>query len=226
MKLTLEPRKTTWVSFLDSTAQLKMEWKCRAEYRAHNVRDTLTWQTFTRYTFTGLKAEHAMPSSQLIMMEQGIPLAITQSVVSAVKDRFQSELIQDPFVVITDKLASLKKKDMIEKRLAKGLVERSWVEVIERSLRVENRTGKPLTLALTVVDHAAEEVEFVSSEPAPALVQKPEVTFEVRLAPDQEQTVRVTLTLGRHESIRTPISHTKDSDLARANEEQEDQQAD
>src|SRR5262245_14054429 len=109
MKLTLEPRKTTWVPFLDSTAQLRLEWRCRVEYRRHNVRDASHWKVRTRYTFSGLACEHPIPSSQLIIMEQGIPLAITQTVVSAVRDRFQSEETDDPFVVVSDKLAGLKK---------------------------------------------------------------------------------------------------------------------
>lgn len=205
MKLTLEPRKTTWVPFIDSTAQLKVLWRCRVEYRPHNVRDTLTWTVRTRYVISGLRCDHSIPSSQLILMEQGIPLAITQTVVSAVKDRFQSEEMDDPFVVIIDKLAGLKKSEPSEKRLSKGLLERSWVDTIERSLRIENKTGKVVSLVLTVVDYPAEELEFVSSAPEPARSAPPEYTFDLELPVDQEISLKVLLKQARKETIHVPI---------------------
>lgn len=205
MKLTLEPRKTTWVPFVDSVAQLKVLWRCRVEYRPHNARDTLTWAVRTRYVLSGLRCDHSIPSSQLILMEQGIPLAITQTVASAVKDRFQSEEMDDPFVVIIDKLAGLKKSEPRENRLGKGLLERSWVETIERSLRIENKTGKPVSLSITVVDHPAEELEFASATPEPNRSAPPEYTFDLELAVDQEFTLKVALKQARKETIRVPV---------------------
>lgn len=205
MKLTLEPRKTTWVPFIDSTAQLKVLWRCCVEYRPLNVRDTLTWTVRTRHVISGLRCDHSIPSSQLILMEQGILLAITQTVASAVKDRFQPEEMDDPFVVILDKLAGLKKSEPSEKRLCEGLLERSWVDTIERSLRIENKTGKVVSLVLTVVDHPAEELEFVSSTPEPARSAPPGYTFDLELPIDQEISLKVTLKQARKETIHVPI---------------------
>ena len=91
MKITLEPRKTTWVPFVNSKAKLNREWRCRIQYGPSNVRGTTTRTVHTRYTFSALSCNYPLPSSQLIIMEQGVPLVITQTVVSAVKDRFQSE---------------------------------------------------------------------------------------------------------------------------------------
>jgi hypothetical protein len=204
MKLTLEPRKTTWVPFLDSKAQLTAEWRSRVEYHGYNARDPLTWKTRTRYTFSGLAGPTAIPSSQLIIMENGIPLTVAQTVVSAVKDRFQSEEVDDPFVVITDRLARLDKSEPKEKQLAKGLFERTWTETIERSLRIENRTGKVLKLALTVVDDPAEELTFVSAEPAAVRRAPPEYGFDIELAPDAEGTIKVVLAHKKSETIKAP----------------------
>jgi hypothetical protein len=222
VKLTIEPRKTTWVPFLDCNAQLKSEWRCRVEYRAYNVRDAATWRTRTRYTFSGLSGITSIPSSQLIIMEQGIPLTVTQTVVSAVKDRFQSEEVDDPFVVITDRVAGLKKSELVEKQLAKGLLERTWVETIERSLKVENKTGKLLQLALTVVDHPADELRFVAAEPMPLRSSPPEYSFDIALAPDQEGTLKVILTLDKRETIRTPRGEGQRYEEAQALQETEE----
>jgi hypothetical protein len=210
MKLTLEPRKTTWVPFLDSRAQLKIEWKSRAEYGTYNALSAdNTWPAKTRYTFTGLAGEHPIPSAQLVLMERGIPLAISQTVVSAVKDKFQSEELDDPFLVIRDKLAGLKRSDRQEKQVTKGLIERTWKETIERSVRIENRTGRKVTLSLTVVDRPAESLSFVSAEPAPSLARAPEYTFELELMPDEERSLKIVLSCERVESIRSRVEKPK-----------------
>lgn len=202
MKLTIEPRKTTWVKFLDSKAQLKIEWRCRVDYNAYNVKEALTWGTKSRYLFSSLSGVQAVPSAQLLLLEQGVPLAITQTVVSAVKDKFQSEEIDDPFVVVTDKLASLKKSERKERSLGKGLLERTWLENIERSISIENKTGKKVSLFLTLVDRPADDLSFVQSEPAPTRKASPEYVFELELAPDEEKLLKISLRLGRTESIR------------------------
>jgi hypothetical protein len=205
MKLTIEPRKTTWVSFVDSRAQLKVEWRMRAEYQSHNVRNPLTWPVKSRYTFSGIEGALALPSAQLILLEEGVPLAITQSVASAVKDRFQSEEVDDPFVAVTDRLASLRKSDLKQTKLAKGLIERTWTETIERSIHIENRTGKLVKLIFTLVDHPAEELEFVQADPAPERSTPPEYVFNLELAVDAIKLLKVTLRQRRSESIRTPV---------------------
>jgi hypothetical protein len=148
-------------------------------------------------------------------MENGIPLTVAQTVVSAVKDRFQSEEVDDPFVVITDRVARLDKSEPKEKQLAKGLFERTWTETLERSLRIENRTGKTLRLALTVVDDPADELTFVSAEPAPVRRAPPEYGFDVELAPDAEGTIKVVLAHKKSETIKAPRTDPSTPQAAR-----------
>ena len=121
----------------------------------------------------------------------------------------------DPFVVLTDRLAGVTRGDGQEHRPARGLLERSWVETIERSLRVENKTGKAVSLALTVVDHPAAELSFERSEPAPTTANAPEYRYDLAIAPDQELTVKIVLRAARKESIRLPAE--KVQVMSRAN---------
>lgn len=203
MKLTVEPRSTTWVPLIDCAAEVRIEWRCRAEYHAHNALDPISWGARTRYTFTGLAGVRGLPSSQLIVMEQGIPLAVAQTTASMAVDRLQTEEVDDPFVVVSDRVAAVAKERVVEKSLASGVLERTWTEVVERSLRVENRTGKLVRLALTVVDAPAESVGFVRAQPAPSHIATPEYGFALELPVDTEQTIQVVLQVQRRETIRS-----------------------
>ena len=205
MKITIEARKSTWVPFLDTKAQLEIKWRARATYRAHNIRSPHTWPVSSRYTFKNISAKDAIPTSQLIIMEDGVPLAITQTVVSGVKARLQTEDIEDPFVVITDNLANLTKSEPQQTKVAKGVIERTWTETIVRNVKIENKTGKKVSLQLKIVDHPADELVFESSTPDPSNKQPPEYNFELTLEPDAEQSLLLRFTLGRREKIEVPV---------------------
>ncbi len=209
MKISIEARRTTRVPFLDSQARLERSWKARAEYRTSNVHDELTWPVTTRYSFSGLECGFPIPSSQLIIMEDGVPLTTTATVVSALKDRFSSEAIDDPFVIISDKVAGLKKSDVTQRRLAKALIERSWREDIRRNIKLENKTGKAVQLELTVIDQPASELVFVEATPAPDRVQPPEVVFELALEPEAIVNVEILLRRDCRETIRAPIAQQR-----------------
>ena len=107
MKITLEPRKTTWVPFIDTDATLEIHWTARIEYTPHAAHQDASHAVDMRYSFSGMQGAQFIPSSQLIIKESGIPLTITESVVSPIKDRFKSERVADPFVEISDKVASI-----------------------------------------------------------------------------------------------------------------------
>ncbi len=205
MKITIEARKNTWVPFLDAKAKLKISWRARATYRAHNIRSAHTWPVSSRYTFEGISTKDSIPSSQLIMMEDGVPLAITQTVVSGVKGRLQTEDIEDPFVIITDNLANLSKSDLKRQRVAKGVIERTWTETIVRNLKIENKTGKKVSLKLTISDHPADDLVFEKSEPAPSAKAPPEYSFDIELEPDAERSLSLTFKLSCREKIEIPV---------------------
>lgn len=212
MKITLEARKTTWVPFIDSTAKLDVEWKSRAEYNAYAIRKEHTWTVQTRYTFSGLQTDAPIPTSQLVLMEQGVPIVITSSVVSAVKNRFQSEEIEDPFVVITDKLARVTRSEPQRRQLARGLIERSWTETIARLVKIENKTGKQVSLELTVVDKPADELTFHSSQPEPSVSRPPEYVYQLELDVDAIHTLHLTFELAKRESIQAPVTRRNRAD--------------
>ena len=54
MKITLEPRKTTWVPFIDSKAKLEIEWTAKIEYTSWSASQNSTHSVDMRYIFTGL----------------------------------------------------------------------------------------------------------------------------------------------------------------------------
>lgn len=216
MKISIDSRRSTWVPFIDTHADLTISWRSRAEYSMHNIFQAQRWTVHTRYLFSGLSTEHAIPSSQLIIKENGIPLTITQSVASALKDRFQSEEIEDPFVEITDKLADVSKTEEQQKELTPGLIELSWTETITRQLKLENKTGKKVLLAFTVVDNPAESLVFIRSEPSPESKEAPEYHFSIPLAIDEEKSMQVILQINRKKSIQAPVEKPKQQMRRRA----------
>ena len=204
MKITLEPRKTTWVPFIDSKARLTIHWTAKIEYTTYSAHLDTSHEVMMRYGFSGLEGAGFIPSSQVIIKENGIPLTITESVVSPVNDRFSSERVQDPFVEVTDKLASIKKSKVTSRQLSRRMIERSWSEKITRSIKIENKTGRQVSLALTVVDRPAEELVFVSSTPAPDRTEQPEYIYAVTLEPDAVQVIKVELKLKSVEKLELP----------------------
>ena len=215
MKITLEPRKTTWVPFIDSTAKLEIEWTAKINYTGWSAHQNTTHSVDMRYIFTKLDGAQFIPSSQLIIKEEGIPLAITETVVSPVKDRFRSEKISDPFVEVNDKLASIEKSKVKSKQLSKRMIERSWTETINRSIRIENKTGKQVLLNLMVVDNPAEELIFISSTPEPTKKEPPEYIYDVKLAPDAIVTIKIELKLKKLEKLELPPDKVKVSERRR-----------
>jgi hypothetical protein len=204
MKITLEPRKTTWVPFVDCNAKLEIEWTVRIAYNKAMARENTSHSAFMRYIFNDLEGAQFVPSSQLIIKENGIPLVITQSVASPVKDRFRSERIVDPFVEIGDRVAQIEKSEVATKQLSKGVVERSWTDTINRSIRMENKTGKEVLLKLTVLDRPAEELVFVSSTPKADSKEQPEYRYNVQLKSDEVKTIKIELKLKNVEKIESP----------------------
>jgi hypothetical protein len=222
MKITLEPRKTTWVPFIDSEAKLEIEWTAKIEYTSWSASQNSTHNVDMRYIFTNLDGAQFIPSSQLIIKEEGIPLAITETVVSPVKDRFRSERLSDPFIEINDRLASIEKSKVATKKLSKRMIERKWTETINRSIKIENKTGKNVLLKLTVVDQPAEELIFVTSTPEATKKEPPEYFYDVELARDAIQTIKIELTHKKLEKLELPPEHVKGEArrrLATANQE-------
>jgi len=73
-RISLEPRKTTWVRFIDQTATMDVERTCDVAYASHNVLSNMDHGVDMRYLFSGLKGDTSIPSSQLIIKERGISL--------------------------------------------------------------------------------------------------------------------------------------------------------
>ncbi len=195
--------------FIDSAAELSIEWTAKIEYTAWSVHQNSKYSANMRYIFTGLDGAQFIPSSQLIIKEEGIPLTITETVVSPVKDRFRSEQISDPFVEINDKLASVEKNKTRTRRLSKRMIERSWTETINRTIKIENKTGKKVTLELTTVDKPAEELRFVSSDPEPSDTEPPEYIYRVELEQEEVQNIKLELTLKKLEKLELPPEQVK-----------------
>lgn len=209
MKITLEPRKTTWVPFLDCKAKVEMEWTARIEYSEWSVRQNSTHPVNMRYVFHIPGGNKFIPSSQLVIKEQGVPLAITQTVVTPVKDRFKSEKMVDPFVEINDRVAGIEKTKVTSRQLSKRMIERSWTETIERAIKVENKTGKTVKLSLTLTDQPASELTFSGSTPSPFSKEPPEYLFNLEMQKEEIHTIRVTFKLNKVEKIELPPEQLK-----------------
>lgn len=202
MKITIESRKSTWVPFIESDAKLELSWRARCAYTQNNIYNEQTWPVKTRYSFSDFHSEHSIPSSQLIIMEDGIPTAITETVVSALKNRFQSEEIDDPFVEISDKVAKLERTAPQQRSISNMLYEESWSETITRILKIENKTGKKVQLSLTLLTNPAQSLSFVASKPAPQNEASPEYRFDVALDVDMQTSIEVQLRIDKKKTIQ------------------------
>ncbi len=224
MKITLEPGKTTWVPFIESNAKVKISWTCKIEYTAYSIYNNNMHTANLRYVFSDLKGAQFIPSSQLIIKEEGIPLSITETVASPVKNKFKSEKIDDPFIEINDKIATIEKSKVISRTLSKRMIERAWTEKINRSVKIENKTGKKVLLKLSIVDKPAEELIFTSSEPAPSSKEPPEYYFDIELNEDDIKVIKLELKFKKLEKLELPPDIMKGNEQDAALVEQ-DQQA-
>jgi len=209
MKITLEPGKTTWVPFIETNAKVKIEWTCKIEYTVYSIHKNNKHTANLRYVFSDLNGAQFIPSSQLIIKEEGIPLTITETVASPAKNKFKSEKTNDPFVEINDKIATIEKSRVISKALSKRMIERTWTEKISRSVKIENKTGKKVLLKLTIVDKPAEELIFTSSEPEPEAKEPPEYYFAIKLNEDEIKVIKLELKFRKLEKLELPPDSVK-----------------
>ena len=218
-KINLEPRKTTWVKFIDEKAKMKVERKCKVQYYRSNILSNLTHSIDMKYLFTNLKSGKCIPSSQLIIKEGGIPVSITQTVVSLSPDKFSSATTYDPFVEIEDKVAKVDKSKVKEKKLSKRLIERTWSETVKRVIRIENKTGKKILVELSVFENPADDILFSSSSPKPERSTPPERYWGIQLKKEQEKIITLTFSVQRKENIRLPPDKTIKGRIAYGNED-------
>lgn len=205
---TLEPRKTTWVKFIDEKAKMAVERKCKVHYYTSNILSNLTHTLDMKYNFTGLKSGKCIPSSQLIIKEGGIPVTITQTVVSLDPTKFASTTTEDPFVEISDNVASVDKGKVKEKKLSKRIIEREWEEEVTRVIKVENKTGKKINLDFAVFENPADGINFKSATPKPSKSAPPERGWIIELKKEQDKSISIKFVVKRKESIRLPPDKT------------------
>jgi len=217
-KINLEPRKTTWVKFIDEKAKMKVERKCKVQYYRSNILSNLTHGIDMKYLFTNLKSGKCIPSSQLIIKEGGIPVSITQTVVSLSPDKFSSATTYDPFVEIEDKVAKVVKSKVKEKKLSKRLIERTWSETVKRVIKIDNKTGKKILVELSVFENPADDILFTSSSPKPERSTPPERHWEINLKKEQEKVITLTFSVQRKENIRLPPDKTIKGRIAYQNQ--------
>jgi hypothetical protein len=172
-----------------------------------------------KYLFTNLKSGKCIPSSQLIIKEGGIPVSITQTVVSLSPDKFSSATTYDPFVEIEDKVAKVDKSKVKEKKLSKRLIERTWSETVKRVIKIENKTGKKILVELSVFENPADDILFTSSSPKPERSTPPERYWAIQLKKEQEKIITLTFSVQRKENIRLPPDKTIKGRIAYQNED-------
>ena len=208
-KITLEPRKTTWVNFIDEKAKMEIERTCKVYYYKSNILNNANHYVEMRYKFSGMKGNKMIPSSQLIIKENGIPVTITNTQVSLEPNKFSSTQTQDPFVEVTDNVANYKKSKVKEKKLSKRVIERTWEEDVTRVIKVSNKTGRNIVLELKVFENPAENVAFVSASPKPTETCAPERIWKLEFKKEQDRSLTLKFKVRRLESLRLPPDKTR-----------------
>ena len=221
-KVTLEPQKTTWVRFIDEKATMKVERHCKVYYFKDNILENTTQSVEMKYLFSGLKGGRCIPSSQLIIKEKGIPVTITQTAISMDPTKFTSMTTSDPFVEISDDVASVEKSKVKEKKLSRRVIEREWVETVTRVIKVKNKTGKKVALDLSVFENPADSILFESSNPKPNKTTPPERNWEIKMGKDEEKILSIKFKVRRIEQIRLPPDKSGGGNKAVLDEEYED----
>ena len=191
-KISLEPRKTTWVKFIDEKAKMVVERKCKVHYYKSNILTNLTHSIDMKYLFTGLKSGKCIPSSQLIIKEGGIPVSITQTVVSLSPEKFSSATTYEAFVEIEDNVAEVDKSKVKEKKLSRRLIERTWTETVKRVIKIENKTGKNIMVELSVFENPADDIVFVKANPKADKATPPERKWNIKMKKEGQKLITLT----------------------------------
>jgi hypothetical protein len=203
-KVTLEPQKTTWVKFIDEKATMKVERTSKVYYYKDSILLNTTQSVEMKYLFSGLKGGKCIPSSQLIIKEKGIPVTITQTAISMDPTKFSSMTTSDPFVEISDDVASVERSKIKEKKLSRRVIEREWEETVTRVIKFKNKTGKKVSLDISIFENPADGILFESSNPKPVKTTPPERKWEINMAKEDEKILSIKWNVKRKESIRLP----------------------
>jgi hypothetical protein len=204
MKITLEPRKETRVPFLRSPATMNMEHRIEIAYSTYSVKDNSTPTVNMRYMISGIRTDRTIPPSQLVILQQGVPVTVTHMAGSPAPGKLHSTWVDDPLVEVLDRVSRVEKKRTREKRLSSRVIERFTDEIVTRQVKIENKTGKALEMELTVQEDPASGITFVEAKPAPKSSQPPEHHWELSIPVEGVATVAITLEVKRVEKIELP----------------------
>ncbi|BBM86657.1 hypothetical protein [Candidatus Uabimicrobium amorphum] len=84
------------------------------------------------------------------------------------------------------------------------MIERTWVETIHRSIRIENKTSKKVQMRLTIIDNPAANINFIKSTPAASSQDATEYIFDVEMESDAIQTLKLTFQENKQEKLELP----------------------
>ncbi len=204
MRITLHPRKTTRVPFLKSTSKVRLEHRLQLEYLPGAVKENYQPTPDMRYLLSGLPPNEAVPPSELIVFQKGIPVTTTTTKGTPGTGKLESAWMTDPLVEISDKVAGVTKVRQDEKRLSARVIERYTEETVVRMLKVENRTGKRVSLRLLLLERPSDGIMFTSAEPKPNRSSPPEHEWDLDVPVEGAATVTITLATKLLEKIELP----------------------
>lgn len=218
MKITLQPRKTIRVPFLRSRSKVRLEHKLTVEYLPHSIKENEAPVPVMRYCLSDIQTKDAIPPSEMIVLQKGIPVMVTTTKGTPGTGKLESAWMSDPLLEVSDKVAGVKKLKQEEKRLSARVIERYVEETVVRALRISNKTGRPVNLLVQFQERPSDGIFFNSADPKPTKSAPPEHDWELQVPVEGEKVVTLNLTCKTLEKIELPpdrpAAHAREVDFA------------
>ncbi|MFX1519819.1 MAG: hypothetical protein ACFFCD_07855 [Promethearchaeota archaeon] len=192
MKASLPPLKKTRLPWFDELAQVEIEREVTIQYSINSVvQDSLFHNAQRRYVFR-FPQEREIPTSDVILMMQGMPFLITKTS-GSVGEKLQTVKLTDSTIVIEDRIAKRergKETVTVEDLPYPDKIQETRVreDIISRRITLKNEVGKDIDLTVKIVESG--DVQLIKVIPEAIKAEKPTFEWKIALKKDTEESIQ------------------------------------
>lgn len=192
MKASLPPLKKTRLPWFDELANVVIEREVNIHYTVNSVtQDSLFHNAQRRYVFN-FPEEREIPSSDVILMMQGMPFLITRTP-GNVGEKLSTIKLMDSTIIIEDRIAKRergKETVTVEDLPYPDRIQETRVseDTISRRVVLKNEVGKDIELTVKIVESA--DVQLIKAIPEATRSEKPLFEWKITLKKDTEESIQ------------------------------------
>jgi hypothetical protein len=206
LKITIPAHKSIRVELFNEKANYEKRYMANLAYTTYNYKIEQSISSYLSFTFSDLDIPLLVPASKIIVSKYGLPVMFNTTRGSNVKGKFKTDSLVDNSIKITDKVTKVVVEKKEEKKLSKIMIERTWTEIVTRTIVIKNESGQIInSLNLELSEDPANHIIIQENEDNKALKrQGPTLTYEFKLDVDEEKVLVINLVVSKIEKINIP----------------------